>query len=239
MALIQFPVESPRAITLTLITMITLGATVISSVSWMARSVQRGNTIDAHITASSTTTEAALAKQGPVDIGFAQDMSVHHEQALTMAHLALSRASPRVRLLAQSIVTQQLKEIGYMQGWLLLWQAPGMAPDDEMRWMRDAYASAARRDVAYEQFIDSCSQGHGMPGMASPPELEALAAAALPAAFDAAFLALMVRHHQGAVVMARFVSEHAQLDLVRGFARAMAAEQQQEMARMLSWLRAS
>lgn len=241
MALIQFPVESQRARTLTLITMIALGAVVISSVSWMARSVQRGNAMDSRAMAASTATtaETVLVRQGPVDVGFAQDMSVHHEQALTMAHLALTRGSPRVRLLAQGIVTQQLKEIGYMQGWLLLWQAPGLAPNDEMRWMRDAYAGAARRDVTYEQFIDNCAQGRGMPGMASPQELEALAAASSPAAFDAAFLALMVRHHQGAVVMARFVSENAQLDQVRGFARAMAAEQQLEMAQMLSWLRAS
>lgn len=239
MALIQFPVESQRARTLTLITMIMLGAVVISSVSWMARAVQRGHAIDARAMATSTTAESAPVRQGPVDVGFAQDMSAHHEQALTMAHLALTRGSPRVRMLAQGIVTQQLKEIGYMQGWLLLWQAPGMASTDEMRWMRDAYASAARRDVMYEQFIDGCAQGRGMPGMASPSELEALAAASSPATFDAAFLALMVRHHQGAVVMARFLSENAQLDLVRGFARAMAAEQQQERARMLSWLRAS
>lgn len=239
MAHIQLPVESQRGRTLTLITMITLGAVVISSVSWMARSVQRVSPIDADTAAAASASEGALVRPGPVDIGFAQDMSVHHEQALTMANLALVKASPRVRLLAQGIVTQQLKEVGYMQGWLMLWQSPGMAANDEMRWMRDAYAHAARRDVAYEQFIDSCAQGRGMPGMASPQELEALAATSSPAAFDAAFLALMVRHHQGAVVMARFVSEHAELDLVRGFARAMAAEQQQEMARMLSWLRAS
>lgn len=239
MALIHLPVESHRGRTLALIMMITLGATVISGVSWLARAVPHGSAIDAPSMPLPATAETSDVQQGPVDIGFAQDMSVHHEQALTMANLALTRASPRVRLLAQGIVTQQLKEIGYMQGWLLLWRAPGMAATDEMRWMREAYAHAARRDTAYEQFIDSCAQGRGMPGMASPQELESLASEASPVAFDAAFLSLMVRHHQGAVVMARFTSEHAQLDLVRGFARAMAAEQQQEMARMLSWLRSS
>lgn len=239
MALIHLPVESHRGRTLALIVMITLGTTVISGVSWMARAVPLGSAINARTMPVPATAEASNVQQGPVDIGFAQDMSVHHEQALTMANLALTRASLRVHLLAQGIITQQIKEIGYMQGWLLLWHASGMAPDDEMRWMRDAYAHAARRDIAYEQFIDSCAQGRGMPGMASPQELESLASEASPAVFDAAFLSLMVRHHQGAVVMARFASEHAQLDLVRGFARAMAAEQQQEMARMLSWLRSS
>lgn len=239
MALIQLPLESHRGQTLALITLISLGAVFISSVSWMARSVQRDSAVDTRTSAPPAATEAMLARPSPVDIGFAQDMSVHHEQALTMAHLALTKASPRVRLLAQGVITQQLKEVGYMQGWLLLWHAPGMAANDDMRWMREAYARTGHRDATYEQFIDSCAQGRGMPGMASPQELEALAVATSPAGFDAAFLALMVRHHQGAVVMARFVSEHAQLELVRGFASAMAAEQQQEMAQMLKWLKAS
>ena len=179
---------------------------------------------------------SASMGQGPVDVGFAQDMSVHHEQALTMANLALVRGSPRVRQLAQGIVNQQLKEIGYMQGWLMLWQSPGIAPTDEMRWMQDAYKRSMHRDPVYEQFIDNCIKGRGMPGLATPLELEALAAASLADAFDAKFLALMIRHHQGAVVMARFASEHAEQELVRGFARAIAAEQQQEMGQMMRWL---
>lgn len=177
-------------------------------------------------------------EHGPVDIGFAQDMSFHHEQALTMAQMAVLKGSWRVRQLAQGIVMQQLKEIGYMQGWLMLWQAPAVSDSNEMAWMRQAYARASQRDPGYELFIDSCIKGQGMPGMATPEELEALERARSPEAFDKQFLALMVRHHQGAVVMARFTAEYARLELVKGFARAMAAEQQQEMAQMLKWLRA-
>lgn len=228
MAFIHLPVESDRLKTLALMTMITLVALVVVGVEFATMPRLRGET---------TSPARVGPEHGPVDIGFAQDMSLHHEQALTMAQMALIKGSPRVRQLAQGIVNQQLKEVGYMQGWLMLWQAPGIAPTDEMRWMRDAYARSPRRDPAYERFIDSCIQGRGMPGQASPAELDALAAVAQAAAFDAMFLALMVRHHQGAVVMARFASEYAQLDAVRGFARAVSAEQQQELLLMLRWLK--
>lgn len=228
MAFIHLPVESDRLKTLALMTMITLVALVVVGVEFATMPRLRGET---------TSPARVGPEHGPVDIGFAQDMSLHHEQALTMAQMALAKGSPRVRQLAQGIVNQQLKEVGYMQGWLMLWQAPGIAPTDEMRWMRDAYARSPRRDPAYERFIDSCIQGRGMPGQASPAELDALAAVAQAAAFDAMFLALMVRHHEGAVVMARFASEYAQLDAVRGFARAVSAEQQQELLLMLRWLK--
>lgn len=177
--------------------------------------------------------------QGPVDIGFAQDMSLHHEQALTMARLALVRASPRVKALAQGIVDQQLKEIGTLQGWLMLWGRASVADTDEMLWMKEAYARSSRRDPAYDQFIESCVKGAGMPGLASAEELASLEAmAGSTARFDQAFLSLMVRHHQGAVLMARFAAEHAALEVVKGVARAMAAEQRQEMATMLTLLAA-
>jgi uncharacterized protein (DUF305 family) len=175
--------------------------------------------------------------QGPVNIGFAQDMSLHHEQALTMARLALAQGSPQVQALAQGIVNQQLKEIGYMQGWLMLWDAPGTSASDDMPWMRQAYVKAKRRDPVYEQFIESCIAGKGMPGMASVDELDQLATLH-KTTFDSRFLALMVRHHQGAVVMARFASEHAELEVVRGFARSIAAEQRREMIQMMTLLSA-
>lgn len=231
MARIQFPLESERIKTAALMTMVTSFFVVILGLGWLTQPV----VATAH---AAVRPDPASAEQGMVNIGFAQDMSLHHEQALTMANLALTKGSPRVRQLAQGIVNQQLKEVGYMQGWLMLWQAPGIAANDEMRWLRQAYARSARRDPAYDQFIDRCAKGQGMPGLASPAQLEALAKAASPQAFDGMFLALMVRHHQDAVVMARFASEHAELELVRGFARAIAAEQQQEMTQMLKWLKA-
>jgi uncharacterized protein (DUF305 family) len=190
----------------------------------------------ASATAAGTTARSAMST-GPVNIGFAQDMSLHHEQALYMARLALTRGTPRVHALAEGIVNQKLKEIGYMQGWLLLWDAPAAAETDDMRWMKDAYVAARKRDPVYEQFIESCTTGQGMPGLAKPAELEHLATLEGDA-FDGQFLALMIRHHQGAMVMSRFTSEHAESEAVTGFARSIAAEQRREMGQMMGLLNA-
>lgn len=164
-------------------------------------------------------------------------MSLHHEQALAMARLAITRGSPRLRAMAQGIIDQQLRELGLMQGWLMLWDAPMLSGREDMAWMRKAYARSKLRDATYDQFIESCLRGEGMPGMATSDQMEALAELSTQATFDQAFLVLMVHHHQSAVVMARFAAQHAQLDVVRGLAQSMAAEQQQEMGQMVVWLR--
>lgn len=49
-----------------------------------------------------------------VDIGFAQDMSTHHDQAILMAQTILTRPdiSPQIRGLADKIVVAQTAETG-------------------------------------------------------------------------------------------------------------------------------
>lgn len=213
----------------------------MSWLAWVRQAMGWGQSSPAAVQAGHAdlhgSNDARPGRRSAVDTGFAQDMSLHHEQALTMARLALSRGSPRVQALAQGIVNQQLRELGVMQGWLMLWDAPLMAGRDDMAWMRDAYARSPQREPEYDRFIEGCIRGDGMPGLATPAQLEALADVRNEAAFDHAFLALMVRHHQGAVVMARFASEHAGLATVRDFARGVAAEQQQELGQMTVWWR--
>lgn len=179
------------------------------------------------------------ASPGPVSIGFAQDMTLHHEQAIHMAQLALTQGGPSVKALAQGIVNQQLKEIGYMQGWLLLWAAPPAPDADDMPWMRQAYdqayTRAGRREPLFEQFIQRCRSDGVMPGLARPAQLEHLASLQ-GEAFDSRFLALMISHHQAAVVMARFAAAHAESPVVRGFAASVASEQATELPQMLTLL---
>ncbi len=174
---------------------------------------------------------------GPVSVGFAQDMSLHHEQALDMARLALAQGGPHVQGLAQGIVNQQLKELGYMQGWLLLWDAPPSSRTDDMPWMKQAYEQAGVREPQYEQFIQRCNTDQAMPGLATPDQMAQLASLR-GAAFDQAFLSRMVSHHQAAVVMARFAAQHAESPVVRGFAASVASEQGMETPLMLTQLAA-
>src|SRR5262249_20752123 len=71
-----------------------------------------------------------------VDVGFCQDMSVHHRQAATMAALARQRAvNPLVRTIAFDIETTQIEQIGRMQGWLSLWGRDRSPSGKYMTWM--------------------------------------------------------------------------------------------------------
>lgn len=61
----------------------------------------------------------------PVDIGFSQDMIVHHEQAVLMAQLVRPKTrNPKIAALADGIIADQLLDIGALRGYLTLWGAP-------------------------------------------------------------------------------------------------------------------
>jgi len=164
--------------------------------------------------AGSSDSAAAQARpqHSPVDVLFMQGMIVHHAQALEMAALAPGRAgSEDLRLLATRIDVSQRDEIAMMQQWLTRRGAPV---------------------VAAEHHGDAA---HGtMPGMASPEEVRRLAASR-GAEFDRLFLELMIRHHEGALVMVAelFATNGAgqEPELFR-FASDVDADQRMEIARM-------
>lgn len=61
----------------------------------------------------------AVPASNSVDVGFAQDMSVHHNQAIEMSAMALGRSTdPVIRTLAFDVLTSQQSQVGTMQGWL-------------------------------------------------------------------------------------------------------------------------
>jgi uncharacterized protein (DUF305 family) len=164
---------------------------------------------------------------GPVAVGFAQDMSVHHRQAVLMAGLARDRSTdPTIRLLAFDIETNQLEQIGQMQGWLSLWNAAALPTGRYMTWMADPMPGMA-----------GMTHGGGsggvatMPGMASPADLDRLRAAS-GAQFDTLFLQLMLRHHQGGAPMARYAAQHGEMAQVRNLAEKMVVSQGAESAYM-------
>lgn len=71
----------------------------------------------------------AAAQPGAVDVGFAQDMIAHHEQAVLMAQLVRGRTTdPVVATTAAGIESGRLLEIGQMCGYLQLWDAPTPRP---------------------------------------------------------------------------------------------------------------
>ena len=119
------------------------------------------------------------------DIAFAQQMIPHHSQALDMAKLVPSRSTnPKVVNLASRIEKAQDPEIKTMQGWLTSW---GAGTTSSMPGMTDGSMPG---------------MDHGMPGMMSDADMKQLKGVK-GAEFDKMWLDMMVKHHQGAVDMAK------------------------------------
>ncbi len=111
-----------------------------------------------------------------VDIMFAQMMIPHHQQAIDMSSLAVSRAlSPEVKALALKISAEQGPEIEQMRSWLK--------------------AANAATEMGHQMSMD---------GMLSDAELERLTNAS-GEEFDQLFILGMIAHHEGAIEMAQLV----------------------------------
>jgi uncharacterized protein (DUF305 family) len=186
---------------------------------------------------------ARVAAPGGVDVGFSQDMIVHHQQAVTMAQAVRGRTGPSVAQLASAIELNQIKEIGQMQGWLSLWNAPQVPSGPPMAWMaadgpgRPGPAGHGTAGHGGHRATGHGTTGGAMPGMASQQELDALGRAE-GRDLDARFLQLMIRHHEGGLVMAAAAARDAAHPQVRGLATLMAAEQRKEIGVMSGLLAA-
>lgn len=162
------------------------------------------------------------ARPSTVDVGFAQDMSNHHQQAVEMAAYARDNSTNRdVIHLAYDIEQNQSLEEGEMTGWLDTW---GRTRYDAhpMSWMGAEHA---------QHVVDGL-----MPGMATPAQLAKLESSH-GRALDILFLQLMIHHHQGGAPMAQFALQHAGLDYVRTLAGHMLANQNTETIQMEQLLR--
>ena len=163
---------------------------------------------------------------GAVDIGFAQAMSRHHQQAIGMSQLMLDGRPTPLAALARQIVAAQLLELGEMQGWLKLWGAPLMPLRSPIDWM---LLGRNPPDDALRQYLLDCAQAPtGMSGLATDAEVGRLRTLA-GRERDAHFLALMRAHHEGGLPMARFASTEAQLAVVRRLAANVVREQMHEL----------
>lgn len=150
-----------------------------------------------------------------VDVGFAQDMSVHHAQAVEMSAMALTNAvDPAVRNLAYDVLTTQQSQIGTMQGWLTLWDRPSVGSNAPTEWMLGMHKGSTVATAS-------------MPGMATTDELAELRRMTGPE-FDIRYLQLLLRHHQGGIPMARYSEENATVSAVNTLAGQIASTQQAE-----------
>lgn len=160
----------------------------------------------------------ASAIPGPIDVGFTQDMSVHHAQAVEMAGIELAGgAEPAVKTLAYDILTAQQNHLGKMEGWLIAWNRPLLPSGGYRGWMR-----APPSDDSMPGMARPMQHGpvKAMPGMASPAELAQLRSAP-GVERDVLFLQLMLRHHLGGEEMLQVAAESAETGYVRDLAAQM------------------
>lgn len=166
--------------------------------------------------ASTAARDTGMMHQMDPDTRFMHHMTAHHAQALAMVALVPSRTSSQgLRLLAERIDISQKDEIALMRRWLEQRGKPLPPGDDHAMHM-------------------------AMPGMLSEADMARLAAAT-GVEFERVFLDLMIRHHEGALVMVRELlgSQGAAQDseMYRVVAD-IDADQRGEIARMRSMLNA-
>jgi len=147
-----------------------------------------------------------------VDVGFASDMIVHHDQAVQMAQIVTGRLSnPIVETFASEVIMTQRFEIGVFQTRLRGWGI-GSAPPGEatMDWM--GMAMPLRE----------------MPGIASDAQLAVLRQTD-GEELDGLFLSMLAAHHVGGVQMAAFAAENADDERIAALASRIAVGQQTEI----------
>jgi uncharacterized protein (DUF305 family) len=176
---------------------------------------------------------------GSVEVGFAQDMSVHHLQAVTMANWARDHtADPEVRQLAFDITSTQTEQVGRMKGWLMLWDQPEQSTGQYMTWMSEPGGHDGMRMSGSSSGSSAGPSADGlMPGMATDAELAKLRSLS-GKAMDVYFLQLMLRHHQGGVPMAEYAQQHTGVTAVKQLCQSMLTSQGAEMEQMKQMLQA-
>jgi len=158
----------------------------------------------------------AIPDANETDVGFLQDMRIHHEQAVQMSLIYLDRPDTDLdlRTIAREILVGQNRDIGRM---IQLLRDVGEPEIDDsglvMGWMG--------QPIPVER----------MPGLASEEDITALTRCA-GRACDEIFVQLMTVHHEGGVHMAEHAVDHASMDEVRLMAEQIVRLQREEIVEL-------
>jgi uncharacterized protein (DUF305 family) len=161
--------------------------------------VQPGAPGHSNKTLTPETANAPLRKPSKADVEFMQGMIMHHSQAVEMTELLRTRSKDKdVQALGKRISISQTDEMAYMKQWLTERGEPISAPGS----MNMAGMDMAGMD--HMDHMDHMNMGAMpmMPGMLTPEQMKALAAATGPE-FDHLFLTGMMQHHTGALTMVK------------------------------------
>ncbi len=155
-----------------------------------------------------------------MDQHFIVMMIPHHDGAIAMADLALSRATrPEIKELARSIKNSQTSENAQMRAWYRQWFGQPVP-----NWNQGTGLGRT----------GGAGGGMGMGQMGGGTDLTALSKAT---DFDRAFIEQMIPHHQMGVRMATMAQANSQHQELRLLQQAMVKAQSQEIEQMRQWYR--
>lgn len=157
-----------------------------------------------------------LQNSDGIDAHFIEQMIPHHEDAITMAELALEKSQrPEIRQLAKNIIKSQKSENDQMKTWYKQWFGREV-PSGE--------------DVMNQHGMRGGGMHMGM--MGSTADIERLQDAQ---DFDKVFIEDMIPHHQMAVMMAQMLKSQTQRPEMQKLADDIIAAQTKEIDEMRKW----
>lgn len=163
-------------------------------------------------------TQSTQANANSLDAHFIEQMIPHHEDAITMAKLAQTKAKrPEVKQLAENIIDSQGKEIAQMKSWYKEWFGQDV-PEDE---------------AVMGQHSMMGGNGMHMGMMGNQTDKTSLENAD---DFDSAFIREMIPHHQMAVMMATMLKNGTNRPEMSKLADDIIAAQTKEINEMRTWL---
>lgn len=145
------------------------------------------------------------------DMTFVNEMIPHHQSAIAMAEVAQKRAEhPQLKSLAGVIITAQEAEIATLESVKSEIDSGG----HEGMEMGSGHSGMSSKEMGMDGDVTSLET-------AKP--------------FDKAFIAMMIAHHEGAVLMAREELANGELPELKTMAADIVKSQSAEIAEMRAW----
>jgi uncharacterized protein (DUF305 family) len=182
----------------------------------------------------SSSSDAVSKEHNQADAMFTRMMIPHHEQAVEMSNLMLSKAdiSPDIMDLATRIKDAQGPEIETMKSWLETWDdamGPNSTESPDMGDMGNM--NGGGEDTDEDNMGSGSGQMNGMEGMMSDDQMSELESAEGTEA-SRLFLESMTAHHEGAISMAQTEIDNGENTEVIELAKTIMTTQQAEIAEM-------
>jgi uncharacterized protein (DUF305 family) len=177
---------------------------------------------------------STAAHAAPFDQQFIDSMTPHHQSALVMAQMAVTKAKyPEVRALARGIITDQKKEIAYMGGLRKRFYGSAMSSNMggmKMGGMKMGGSMGDMKMSGDKMMMPGMMMGLPMKGMMDMGKLKM----AKGAMFDKMFLEMMIPHHAGAISMAQEALNQSGRPEIRSLAAKIIDAQAKEIGEMHS-----